>query len=159
MLLVGVVLITVLVTMRRNNSSNMNENYVGGDDLEKSVFSNENLNSIDGVYFANVDYLPDSELFRCTLANNTDSKIHYGEQFFLERYIEGEWYEIPYSYKIPWSYQLNYLVPFSREEIDIPVGIWEPVSDGVYRLVKEVSLNEGGDGPYYVSSSDFAIKN
>ena len=129
--------------------------------LERSTFSSENINCIDGVFFTNVNYLYDDELFRCTLVNKTDSTIHYGEQFFLEMCIDDEWFEIPYSNKIPWTYQLNYLLPFSEEEIDIPIGIWEPLSDGVYRLVKAVSLTVGDDAsdePCYVSSLDFAIE-
>jgi len=126
--------------------------------FQKSKFSAESLNSIEGVYLTDIEYMQDDRLVGCTLKNNTNDTIYYGEQFFLEKQINGEWYEIPYSYKIPWTYQLNYLEPSTCTEISVQIDIWMLLQKGNYRLIKEVFLSERLSDVYPISSPNFKLK-
>ncbi len=93
------------------------------------------------------------------LQNNSDKQCVFGEDFFLEKNIGGDWYQVPFAeagdHAVPSiGYELD---PTDAEEWDVN---WEQfygeLDTGEYRIVKEVlDFRGSGDFDVYNLTAEF----
>ncbi len=112
-------------------------------DLQLSTVVQEQLNTIEGISLVDVGYDSDSSAIKFTLQNKTNDNIYFGEDVILEKKQKNKWYLVPYSGEIGFTDILNYLSHSEESERSLPINVWIPVTDGEYRIIKEVSLQEG----------------
>lgn len=125
-------------------------------DLQLSTVESEQLNTIEGISLVNMEYDSDNSTIKFTLDNKTREDIYFGEDVILEKKYKDQWYLVPHSGEIGFTDILNNLPASKDTEIRLPINVWIPITDGDYRIIKEISWQEGFKNLYYISA-DFTI--
>ena len=120
--------------------------------LESSV-SEARLNGLEGVGLEGGEYNLDTNSINFTLTNESNTAVYYGDNVLLEKKLNCQWFEIPYSDEIGFLAILNRLEPNESVKISVPMEVWIDVSAGEYRVVKEVSNQERMKNVYPLSVS------
>ena len=125
--------------------------------LAESSVSEARLNGLEGVGMEGGEYNLNDHSIKFILMNKSNSTIYYGNQVLLEKYVNPQWFEIPYSGEIGFLAILNRLEPNESLKISVPVEMWTEVSAGEYRVVMEVS-NQERMKELYPLSCNFTIE-
>ena len=131
---------------------------------QKSSFSPERLNALEGVYLTDVKALFSSHsdysvLFK--INNDTDETLRFDFPAFviLEKKINGEWYEVPFFGGALYHHMLY---PAVQQTIDahsesrtqaVDLNYWRQYSDGLYRIVTEVYFDSDSEVKYPLSEN------
>lgn len=150
--LISMVIISLLVFVLIYKKDIVNNMNIFSNSLQHSTIMPEQLNILEEVSLALVEYDLDNNTIVFTLKNNSSNTIYFGEYVILEKKLNDEWYVIPYSDKLGFTDILNYLPPSKGSKVILPVNAWIPVTAGEYRIIKEVSIQEGLTDIYLVSA-------
>ena len=154
--LIPVVIIILIVVISKNEKDavvNMSDSI---NNLQISTIVLEQLNTLEGISLIHVEYDSDNSEIKFILQNKTRHNIYFGEEVILEKKQKDEWYLVPYSGEFGFTDILNYLSPSEESERSLQMNAWIPITDGEYRIIKEVSLQESLKNLYYISA-DFTI--
>jgi hypothetical protein len=154
--LIPVVVIVLIVIISKNEKDTVVNMSDSINDLQISTIAPEQLNTLEGISLVHVEYDSDNSEIKFILQNKTRHNIYFGEEIILEKKQKDEWYLVPYSGEIGFTDILNYLSPSEESERNLPINVWIPITDGEYRIIKEVSLQEGLKSLHYIST-DFTI--
>jgi len=98
----------------------------------------------------------------CVIRNISDSKITYGEEYYLEREKDGEWFEVKdktghRADERAWN-ELAYYVPAgSEKEFVISLNSFKPLPGGTYRIIKKISRGESSN-PTEIVAAFFTVE-
>ena len=151
--LIPVVIIILIVVISKNEKDavvNMSDSI---NNLQISTIVLEQLNTLEGISLIHVEYDSDNSEIKFILQNKTRHNIYFGEEVILEKKQKDEWYLVPYSGEIGSTDILNYLSPSEESERSLPINAWIPITDGEYRIIKEVSLQESLKNLHYISAN------
>jgi hypothetical protein len=154
--LIAVIIITLIVVISKNEKETVVNMSDSINDLRISTIVPEQLNTLEGISLVHVEYDSDNSKIKFILQNKTKHNIYFGEDVILEKKQKGEWYLVPYSEEVGFTGILNYLSPSEETERSLPINVWIPITDGEYRIIKEVSLQEDFKSLYYIGA-DFTI--
>lgn len=154
--LIPVVIIVLIIAISKNEKNTVVNTNDSINNLQLSTIVPDQLNTLEGVSLVHVEYDSDNSAIKFTLQNKTGDNIYFGEEVILEKKQKDEWYLVPCSGEIGFTSILNYLSPSKESERSLPINVWIPVTDGEYRIIKEVSLQEGLKDLYSISA-DFTI--
>ncbi len=121
----------------------------------------ETVNDLEGVSMTIKEGTVSPTGLTVILENTSEKTYIYGEDFILEKKIEGKWYKLQYTFEGNFGFILiGYnLEPGSKSEWtvrwDLPYGT---LNEGEYRILKDVIFSKG-DGKYdkYWLAAEFAI--
>ncbi len=89
-------------------------------------------------------YGKDIERITCFLQNKTNKEIIYGEEYAIEKYQDGDWYQLQFPENTGWNDIAYILAPNSSSTVNINLSFLDyKFTDGTYRVVKKV------DDKYY----------
>lgn len=151
--LISVVIIILIVVISKNEKDavvNMSDSI---NNLQISTIVLEQLNTLEGISLIHVEYDSDNSEIKFILQNKTRHNIYFGEEVILEKKQKDEWYLVPYSGEFGFTDILNYLSPSEESERSLPMNAWIPITDGEYRIIKEVSLQESLKNLHYLSAN------
>lgn len=78
-----------------------------------------------------------------TLHNDSEITFLYGQEYLLEKNVNGTWYEIPLKEEMAFTSEGYNLAPGQRVSETISLDIFsEELSPGRYRIIKVFSDNE-----------------
>ncbi|NLW02585.1 MAG: hypothetical protein GX027_04885 [Clostridiaceae bacterium] len=127
-----------------------------------SVFGNT-LEMAPGIEFsARLDSSGGSRQLICVIRNRGDSIITYGEEYYLEREKDGEWFEVNdktghRADEKAWN-ELAYFVPAgSEKEFVISLNSFRPLPEGSYRIIKKISRGENSN-PTEIIAAYFTVE-
>ena len=96
-----------------------------------------------------------------TLLNETDRDIQYGDQYYLQNYIDGKWYDVPYIIEDFGFYDMAYILGKDNPR-DIIIDwkwLYGSLEPGEYRIVKDITyFRDTGDFDIYTLTAEFTIK-
>jgi hypothetical protein len=127
-------------------------------DLEPTPY--EKINNLDGVTMTIKAEASPTGL-TVEMENNSDKDCIYGEYFWLEKKIEGEWYELPVVIEGNYGFNdIGYDLPSgaaSQWTVDWE-GLYGSLEQGEYRIVKDILVFRGtGDYDTYYMAVEFYI--
>jgi len=121
----------------------------------------ETVNNFDGVTMSVKKGTASSTKLTVAFKNNSKSKCIYGEYFWLEKKINGRWYQVPVA--IDGNYGFNdggYLLA-SGDDGEWAVDwnwLYGSLDTGEYRIVKNIADFRGpGDYDNYYLAAEFTI--
>ncbi|GGA67939.1 immunoglobulin-like domain-containing protein [Ornithinibacillus halotolerans] len=151
MLSVGVVLITACGSANQGASNK---------ELELSTY--EVVDNLDGVSMEVKEGTVTSTGLIVILENTTDKRCVYGEDFSLEKKVDGKWYKVPDV--VDGNYGFNDIgFELYKDEVqEWPVD-WEwlygSLEKGEFRIVKDIiDSREPGDYDQYFLTAEFVIE-
>lgn len=121
----------------------------------------QSVNDIDGVTLNFNQETLSATGGTIVLINETNNQYSYGEAFFLEQKIEGDWFQVPVDTENYGFNDIGYLLPpLGFEEIEVDwEWIYGKLAIGDYRLVKEViDSRASGDYNQYDLAAEFTIE-
>lgn len=117
------------------------------------------LNTLDGV---TMEVIPESVLpnsMQIKITDTNDTPFVYGEQYEIEKNLEGTWYRLPVVVEGDYGFnELGYLIGDDKT-LTMKVNfewLYGTLSDGNYRIVKAMYV---GDSKYEYISADFTVSN
>ncbi|MCL2089038.1 MAG: hypothetical protein FWH14_06110 [Oscillospiraceae bacterium] len=126
---------------------------------EKHIFINEHIYSLSGFILTTTqdEYPTDVEKIICTLENPTEKELGFGEQFYLERIVDGNWENVPSkgSFNL-----LNLISPIGSKHnkiYDIKKHYNLPLQPAEYRIVCGYFHRESGIFTVVTESNTFRI--
>lgn len=88
--------------------------------------------------------------------NNFEKSIYWNVQNQLEKWVDGKWVACPLKDKLNYGNESIEMVTFAgiinTQEVDL--SIYQPLTAGKYRLVKDISIGKG-DGNTYKNYAEF----
>lgn len=89
------------------------------------------------------------ESLQLTITNHSDSTLHFGADYGMERLVEGEWMKhdlgnfavILIMYNLPSGKSGEYKINLFTDRVEYP--------EGEYRVVKTISSGDNPGKPYY----------
>lgn len=121
----------------------------------------ETLNNFEGVSMSIKKETVSSSKLTLVFKNSSNRQCIYGEEFTLEKKLNGKWYQVPVSIVGDYAFHsIGYnLSPGEMRELPVD---WEwlygNLAPGKYRIVKNIlDFRETGDYDSYNISSEFSI--
>lgn len=96
-----------------------------------------------------------------TLLNKADKDYQYGQQYFIQKYEDGRWYQVPYVIEDFGFEDIVYgLEKDSKSEFTIDWNwLYGSLEIGEYRIVKDImDFRDTGDYDVYTLTAEFTIK-
>jgi len=127
-----------------------------------SVFGNT-IDTAPGIEFsARLDQSDGSRRLVCVIRNDSGKKINFGEEFYLERERNGEWFEVNdktgrRADEKAWNAVARTVPAGGEKELIISLDGFRPLTDGRYRVIKKISLGENGV-PNEIIAAYFAVE-
>lgn len=133
------------------------------DDMVFSLFESFENGSIvpEGISMSVVKNSITGEGAIFTLLNKTDRDIQYGEQYYLQVYKEGKWYDVPYIIEDFGFHDIAYLLGKDNPRNLIIDWKWlyGSLEPGEYRIIKDITdFRDTGDYDVYTLAAGFTIK-
>lgn len=128
-------------------------------DWEHTIY--ETVNNFDGVTITVKEGTASSTSLTVAFENNSSSQCIYGEYFWLEKKINGSWYQVPIV--IDGNYGFNDIGYdlASEEEREWTVDwdwLYGSLNTGKYRIVKDIlDFRATGDYDKYYLAAEFTI--
>ena len=140
---------------------------------QRTSFNDDQLNALEGVYLSDVGLFlndfPDHQnvgdyFVQFRIHNNTDNSLYYTFPFpqpgtMLEKNVNGEWYEVPLFggaeslLRGHQSVRLSLAPRAASRHLPVQLSYWRPSTEGLYRLVIEVSFDSGFEHRYFLSGN------
>lgn len=115
----------------------------------------EEVNTLEGAALVVDENAVTSTGITYTMENQTDRDLNYGQDYGLQQEKDGRWYQVTPKEPVAVTLELLWLPAGSSDTLELS---WESsygkLASGHYRIVKNVSDNEGG---YYLAG-EFEIK-
>ncbi|WP_456276875.1 immunoglobulin-like domain-containing protein [Bacillus sp. AK128] len=121
----------------------------------------ETVNNLDGVTMIAKEGTVSSTGMTVIFENSSDKQCTYGEQFLLEKKIEGKWYQVPVV--IDGNYGFNDigygLASSDVSEWDVDWSwLYGNLDNGEYRIVKYIlDFRKAGDFDKYHLTAEFTV--
>lgn len=96
-----------------------------------------------------------------TLLNETDKDIQYGEQYYLQNYKDGIWYDVPYIIEDFGFHNIAYILSKDnpRELVIDWKWLYGSLEPGEYRIIKDITdFRDTGDYDVYTLAAEFTIE-
>jgi len=128
-------------------------------DWEPTTF--QTVNNIDGVTMAVKEGTASPTGLTVTFENNSSSQCIYSESFWLEKKIDGSWYQVPVAFDGDYGFEdIGYILAaggYGEWTVD-----WEwlygSLDSGEYRIVKDVLVStDSGEYDTYYLAAEFII--
>ena len=96
----------------------------------------------------------------CSLQNNTLGMVYFGNPFYVERLVDGEWVPVNESGRDhPFELPLHNAPPLMSTEIFYRVELYSTFDeDGDYRIVLEVMEGQGKYEDFYTIYCPFSVR-
>ena len=128
-------------------------------DWEPTIY--ETVNNLDGVTMIVKDGTVSSTGLTVIFENNSDKQCVYGEEFLLEKKVNGSWYQVPVALDGNYGFNsIGYdLDPSGNREMTIDWDwIYGSLDAGEYRIVKDIlDVKKAGDYDKYSLTAEFTI--
>lgn len=111
----------------------------GQSSIEKSSYSEEDLNQLDGVSMSTTEsnYPVGTSEIEVTISNETEEEYAYGVEFTIEKQEEGEWVVVPFEDGVAWIAIAHILAPKSENAETLSFDLLEKeLEEGTYRIIK-----------------------
>lgn len=173
-------IISSFVLIGCNNASNnisdtVKENIPTENYVKETVLSNspnttdwkptdyKTVNNFDGVTMIVKKETLSSNGLTVIFQNKSDKLCTYGEKFWLEKKINGKWYQVPVSIKDNYGFHdIGYEVASGHEsELEVDWNWLYGILDiGEYRIIKDaLDFRKTGDYSTYFLTAEFRITN
>lgn len=96
-----------------------------------------------------------------TLLNETDKDIQYGEQYYLQVYKDGKWFDVPYIIEDFGFHDIAYLLGKDNPRNLIVDWKWlyGSLEPGEYRIIKDITdFRDTGEYDVYTLAAEFTIE-
>lgn len=96
-----------------------------------------------------------------TLLNKVDKDYQYGQEYFIQKYEDGRWYQVPYIIDDIGFEDIAYVLEKDSEsEFTIDWNwLYGTLEPGEYRIVKDImDFRDTGDYDVYTLTAEFAIE-
>jgi len=121
----------------------------------KTRFSEDQINSLEGISLTLFEYDYKEDRWPCIIKNESEFVIYYGLLWELEEYRDGYWYEVPTNTITPsgsgdqgGAFAVGYTLQSGQEFMpDIRMQNWHPLSIGLYRVMLILSVEDGTPFP------------
>lgn len=123
----------------------------------------ETVNDLDGVAMILKENSASSTGLTVVFRNKSNKRCIFGEPFWLEKKIDGKWYDVPVSFTDNYAFtMIGYDLPpgTDREWTTDWEWLYGSLDAGEYRIVKDISDFRGpGDEDVYYLTAEFTIDN
>ncbi len=130
-----------------------------GTDWKPSTY--ETVNNLDGVTMNVKEGTVSSTGLTVIFENNSDKQCIYSEYFFLEKKIEGRWYQVPVTLDDNYGFNdIGYDLDSSdvREWTVDWDWLYGSLDNGEYRIVKDIlDFRKAGDYDKYDLTAEFTV--
>lgn len=135
-------------------NSNISESRRQSAELEKSVFEESQQSDSVLLSILEKDIQHDTKSVTLLISNKSDVEYTFGHQVYLDLFIEGQWYSVPYKETAAWDDIGFVLAPKSEAQNTCYIGDYFDLSrEGRYRLVQELYA----DGDRVIAFCEFEI--
>jgi uncharacterized protein YceK len=166
---IGLILLSGCGSKNTNNSAEGNKDTVTNahsnqsdeaTDWKPTIY--ETVNNFDGVTMSAKEGTVSSTGLTVILENNSDKQGIYGEEFWVEKKINGSWYQVPIAIDGNYGFpSIGYdLASSAVKEWSVE---WEwlygSLDPGEYRIVKDIlDFRKTGDYDEYFLTAEFTIE-
>ncbi|WP_246552286.1 M56 family metallopeptidase [Vallitalea pronyensis] len=121
----------------------------------------ETVNNFDGVTMTLKEGTASSISLTLVIENNSSSYCTYGEYFWLEKKINGSWYQVPVAIDGDYAFHdIGYdLASGDNRELKVDWGwLYGDLDNGEYRIVKDIlDFRSTGDYDKYYLTAGFTV--
>ncbi len=100
----------------------------------------EDVNTLEGVHLE-LDkdvYDAEGDTFTLTVTNHSNQEISYGVSFTVEKQVDDDWYTVEPEEDMMFIMIAHILEPDQEQEEQINMEYYEPLSEGTYRVVRQI---------------------
>jgi hypothetical protein len=145
----------------KGSTLNMQSHSDDGTDWKPTAY--KTINNFDGVNMTVKKGTVSSTKLTLVFKNNSRSQCIYGEDFSLEKKINGEWYQVPVTIKGNYGFNsIGYnLASGDEKEKAMDWGwLYGNLNRGEYRIVKSIlDFRAAGNYDTYNLAAEFTISN
>lgn len=111
--------------------------------FEKSMFDSSQQTSDVKLVVKENTVDPDTESITLVFSNLSDEEYIFGEQPYLEIFLNDEWYVVPYQKDVVWNMLAYILSPHDSREhtVDLKYNFGK-LKAGKYRVIKELTSTD-----------------